>query len=45
MLNEMEQQGVLAALNALGVALADHDHQWTDEERSLYGRAVSRLTS
>jgi hypothetical protein len=29
------------ALDALGLALANHDHQWTDAERDLYERAIA----
>uniref|UniRef100_A0A6M3LM35 Uncharacterized protein n=1 Tax=viral metagenome TaxID=1070528 RepID=A0A6M3LM35_9ZZZZ len=31
------------ALDALGVALADHNHQWTDKERKLYEGAKDTL--
>lgn len=31
---------ILKALDALGLALVNHGHQWTPEERSLYERAV-----
>lgn len=33
----------LEALDALGLALADHKHDWTPKQRRLYERAVSRL--
>lgn len=36
---------ILEALDALGVALADHGHTWTDRERSLYETAVQYLQS
>lgn len=32
------------ALGVLGVALADHDHQWTDEERRAFDDAESLLS-
>jgi hypothetical protein len=35
-----ERQILLEALDTLGVALADKDHQWTFEQRHLYERAV-----
>lgn len=35
---------ILMALDALGVALADHGHTWTDRERNLYETAVEYLT-
>lgn len=30
---------VLGALDSLGVALADHEHQWSDGERAIYEEA------
>jgi hypothetical protein len=33
------------ALDALGVALADHSHQWSVQERRLYNRARKWLIS
>ena len=30
---------ILAALDALGLALTEHGHEWTPEERALYERA------
>lgn len=35
----------IKALDALGLALTSHDHQWTKRERELYERAISFLTS
>jgi hypothetical protein len=35
----------LEALNALGVALADHNHRWSKKERRLYFGAYRWLTS
>ena len=35
---------IVNALDALALALTNHDHQWTDEERSLYEKAISILT-
>lgn len=32
---------IVKALDALGYALAEHGHVWTNEERSLYERAIS----
>lgn len=34
---------VIEALDKLGLALADHGHEWTAEERDLYERSVSLL--
>jgi hypothetical protein len=36
---------VLAALDALGLALAAHGHVWTAQERRAYERAVRALTA
>src|SRR5437588_3783414 len=35
-----DQQMVLGALDSLGTALADHDHEWTEGERCIYEAAV-----
>lgn len=35
----------LRALDALGLALANHGHVWTGPERNLYERAVAALTA
>ena len=34
---------ILKAVDLLGVALADHDHQWTAEERAAYETATRIL--
>lgn len=34
---------VLSALDTLAVALADHHHTWSAEERRQYEQAVARL--
>lgn len=34
---------ILRALDVLGLALVEHEHQWTDEERNLYETAVEYL--
>lgn len=39
-----DQLMVLGTLDALGMALADHDHQWTPEQRRGYENAVRILT-
>lgn len=31
------------ALDAMGVALADHDHQWTKKERAFYDLSIGLL--
>jgi len=38
---------VQGALDSLGVALADHNHEWSDGERTIYEQATSiiRTTS
>ena len=37
-------QLIIEALNMLALALTDHKHQWTAEERRLYERAMAILT-
>jgi hypothetical protein len=34
---------ILTALDAIAIALSDHKHKWTTEQRRLYERAVSML--
>ena len=34
------QNPIVQALDALAVALVDHDHQWTDKEVGLYENAL-----
>lgn len=36
-------QAILDCVDMLGVALAAHNHQWADEERNAYERAVAAL--
>ena len=40
---ETDDQVILDALEVLGVALAAHDHQWTNEERRTWNLAF-RIT-
>jgi hypothetical protein len=40
-----KKQIIIDALNKLAIALADHKHQWTNEERRLYERALKLLNS
>lgn len=40
MINELDQQIILGALDTLGTALADHEHEWTEGERAIYEQAV-----
>jgi len=42
--NTDDLQLVLGALDSLGVALADHSHQWTEGERAIYEKAVEIVT-
>ena len=35
---------IIGALDKLGLALTGHNHQWTNEERRLYERAIGILT-
>ncbi len=42
----MEQENtelVIGALDSLGLALADHNHQWTEGERAIYEKAIEVL--
>jgi len=39
-----EVGAIIAALDKLAVALADHGHQWTNEERRAYEKAMRILT-
>jgi len=39
-LTELEKGQVLAALDTLGQALAGHKHQWTNEEKRAYEKAI-----
>lgn len=39
-----ERKAVINALNLLGVALTEHDHQWTNEERGAYEKAMRILS-
>lgn len=36
-------QKAIEALDTLALALVDHGHTWTDEERQLYEAAIDRL--
>lgn len=39
----MSNEEILECLDALGLALAEHDHQWTPEQRSSYERCAAFL--
>ena len=41
---EADRQLVLGALDSLGVALAEHDHEWTVGERTIYEEAIKVIT-
>jgi hypothetical protein len=43
-LTDKNTQIIIRALDKLALALTDHEHQWTDEERRLYERAMAILT-
>ena len=43
-LTDKKAQIITKTLDRLGIALADHNHQWTDEERGLYEEAIAILT-
>ena len=38
-MREREARKILDALDMLGLALANHNHQWTAEERAAYQNA------
>jgi hypothetical protein len=40
-----EKEVIIKALDKLGVALAEHNHKWTVEERELYKRSITLLTA
>ena len=43
LVSDVDAQIVIGALNSLAVALADHDHTWTDGERTIYEQAIAIL--
>lgn len=45
MLDGKKVQIIIKALDALGVALANEHHKWTNTERKLYEKAIAMLTS
>lgn len=45
MLNNESRNKVRECLDLLGVALAHHNHQWTEEERQAYETSIELLTS
>jgi len=42
-MNKKLAKQTLAALNTLGLALANHNHKWTKDERSGYEKATRSL--
>lgn len=42
-MDKREASIVRMALDALGLALAEHGHKWTDLERALYDEATKLL--
>ena len=44
-ISEGDRQIIVGALDSLGVALADHDHEWTVGERTIYEEAIKILTA
>jgi len=38
-----ENEIIVEALDKLGLALAEHNHKWTVEERELYEKSISLL--
>ncbi|MCC6789340.1 MAG: hypothetical protein IT547_16025 [Hyphomonadaceae bacterium] len=39
-----ENAEAIEALDALALALAEHDHCWTEQERQQYERAIAALS-
>jgi len=39
----MSREDILNCLDMLAQALTDHDHQWTEEQRSSYERCAASL--
>ena len=39
-----DKEKIKEALDKPGLALANENHQWTDEERRLYEEAIAMLT-
>lgn len=42
-LTQEECNMVIGALDSLGVALSEHEHQWTEGERTIYEQACAIL--
>ena len=42
-INEQERQILVGALDTLGTSLAEHGHQWTEGERTIYEDACKLL--
>lgn len=42
-MNPKQKQKVLKALDTLALALADHGHTWTNEQRRAYEQAVAAI--
>jgi hypothetical protein len=40
-ISESDRQIIVGALDSLGVALAEHDHEWTVGERTIYEEAIN----
>ena len=45
-MSDLQNKGriIIKALDKLALALAEHNHQWTDRERKLYEKAIAILT-
>jgi hypothetical protein len=43
-MSDKDKQLIIDALDTLACILTDYNHQWTDEERQLYEKAISLLT-
>ncbi len=42
-MTDSQRNTIQDALDKMGLALADHEHTWTDDERLAYEQAVDAL--
>lgn len=44
-MTQIERSDIARTLDSLALALADHEHSWSDELRDFYERATAALTA
>jgi hypothetical protein len=44
-MSDKDRQEIIDTLNALALALVDHNHKWSDKERRLYEKAIRLLAT